>query len=65
MSEYIKTGADIANEITSYEILHEPSLDSKEYKDLVGEVWVSLSWLKEHKNFKVKTALEILYQEEK
>jgi hypothetical protein len=46
MSE-IKTGADIANEITSYEAMHEPSLNAKEYIDLVGASWVSLSWLKE------------------
>ena len=43
----IKTGADIANEITSYEAMHESSLDTKEYKDLVGTGWVSLEWLKE------------------
>jgi len=33
----IKSGADICNEITSYEALHEPSLNTKEYTDLVGE----------------------------
>jgi hypothetical protein len=33
----IKSGADICNEITSYEAIHEPSLNTKEYSDLVGE----------------------------
>ena len=33
----IKSGADICNEITSYEAIHEPSLNTKEYTDLVGE----------------------------
>jgi hypothetical protein len=42
----IRTGADIANEITSYEAMHEPSLNTEEYKNLVGTGWVSLDWLK-------------------
>lgn len=47
MSEHIKTGAEITNGITAYEASHEPSLNTKEYCDLVGTQWVSLSWLKE------------------
>lgn len=43
--EPIRTGADIANEITSYEAMHEPSLNTDEYKDLVGKTWVDLEWI--------------------
>lgn len=43
----VRSGADICNEITCYEAMHEPSLNTKEYGDLVGSCWVSLDWLKE------------------
>ena len=52
--EPIRTGADIANEITSYEAMHEPSLNTEEYKNLVGTGWVSLEWLKEQIETKQK-----------
>lgn len=45
MSDLIKTGADIANEITCYEAVHEPSLDTKEYHNLVAERYIILSLL--------------------
>lgn len=38
----IKSGGEIANEITCYEALHAPSLNTKEYVDLVGKCWVPL-----------------------
>lgn len=47
-SGLIKTGADIANDITSYEAMHEPSLNTKEYGELVGAGWISLSLLKDY-----------------
>jgi hypothetical protein len=54
MNEHIKTGKEITKEI----------IDT--WFDDIGvwkQQWVSLSWLKEHKNFKVKAALEILLEE--
>ena len=38
----VKTGAEISNKITCYEALHAPSLNTKEYVDLVGSGWVPL-----------------------
>jgi hypothetical protein len=55
----IKTGADIANEITSYEALHEPSLNTKEYIDLVGAGWVPLSWLQENLDVACKRLIRL------
>jgi hypothetical protein len=54
MSEYIKTGAEILDEIEDTDALFSPGLSNEEYdkmrmhvSNLTIKQWVSLSWLKE------------------